>query len=224
MLATAYEIGRFIGVVLFGLLIPALLTWWAIGLRERSSGVWWIPLAVGIFVSMSILLGPVIRASGDLRRDEKPNPARVDPETVFATAGTYRFQPFAEEVQASIERALEGNPARNYIEDFAIRDVLAEDGSPVAFIEVFAMDPEVLDEEDFREGFAQGAAEEAGGEVHRERVAGRDTLQFESTVGDLSGLHWVVWQRPRTNLLIMVAAPNSEDALAIAAAMIDRER
>jgi hypothetical protein len=221
MLATAYEIGRFLGTILVVLVVPAILTWWAVRLHQRSSDYWWIPLTVAILVSLSGLLGPVIRA-GDLG-DGRANPARVDPDRIFPTSGTYRFEPIAPESQAVVERALQTHPARKYIEDLVVRDVLGADGSAVAVVEVFAMDPEAVDDENFLEGFARGAADEAGGEVHRRRIGPRETLQFESTRGEVAGWQWVAWQSPGTNLVIVIGALTSDNAGRVASAIIDRE-
>jgi hypothetical protein len=217
MLASSYEVGRFIGTLLVVLFIPAVLTWWAVRLNQRSSGLWWIPLAVAIFFSLSGLLGPVIRATGQLREDQT---ARVNPETVFPSTGTYRFERITQ--KAVVDRALQDHPA-GLIEDLVVRDVLTEDGTPVAFVEVFAMKPEAVDDEGFTEGFAEGAAEEIGGPVEPQRIKERLTFAFESTKGDVAGWHWVVWQRPGTNLLIMVGALTAENARSVAAAMIDLE-
>lgn len=213
----AHEAGRLAGVLLIVIVIPAVLAFWAVRLRRRGSGAWWIPAAFAVIFFLS---GIASRAAQETRQSrEAASIIQVEPERAFPADTPYRFEPVRDrEFSAEVERLIQREAP---FAEVAAR-LVVEGETPIGFALAITAPRDAFVEEDFMEGVARGIAERSGRPPQRGTIAGRPVIHFEISQGG-NTVYGVVWRRPRTNLSMFVAAGSVADLRELGRAMIRAE-
>ncbi len=198
-----------IGYILGAVLIPGLLIWWGVRLRERKSRFWAIPITLGPLFLLAAIPNLVDR----FESSTSASVAQVSPKTAFAPISGYEFIA-APEAETSGTENLRREMGDAFI-DVAARDIESSEGVVASALAV-TVDPKVIDI-DFLQDMANGLTSEGGGASVPNQIEG----QFVVTVStEDPALEWIVWQRPRTNLFVLVLGEDAADVNEIVRAML----
>jgi hypothetical protein len=201
-----------IGYILGAALIPGLLVWWGLRLRNRKSNLWPVPLAFGALVLLIGIPNVIDRFRSSGTEPIEPV-VHLTPEAAFAPIPGFEFVRDPESEAAGEEALLERGDEE--IIDAAFRDVEGPNG-PIASVVAFTVEQRAL-ETGFIQGFADGLASEAGGTPAPSLIGGESVMIVAT---EDPAVRWIVWRRSGTDLVVAIVSPSESDATDVAEAMI----
>ncbi len=192
---TPYELGRLVGAIGIGVVVPVAMAIWSIRLRRKQSEAWWVPLLIGGLLFLGSVASLVARTADRVAGERSTPVARLDPEEAFSPIEGFRFRRLPPDVEREAREALESDPSlRRSSTGLAFREVTTGSGSTVATAMVIGFEEHYAAQPVFLPAFTAGMVAETGGEPVERTLEGVTIREFTGTKGTVKDVHFIVWR------------------------------